>query len=185
MLRIKQSLGALVGVSILVVLGTILAPSLLQGQGGGNAQPLNVNVINPSSAPVPVRDVDNGMQPFQEERNISVSSGSGGGSDVVVAVPSGKRLVIESVTARVNLAQGDTPALELVVRAGPPHEHEHYILVSFQGQAGDGRVLYVGTHDLRAYADPETNVRVQFGRSNADSPASASVTVSGYFVDVP
>src|SRR5437899_11619632 len=61
----------------------------------------NVNVVNTTASPVPVRDVDNpARQPFQAEAMGGFADGASTTGDIPIgAVPAGKRLVIEHVSA--------------------------------------------------------------------------------------
>src|SRR5437899_6396572 len=63
--------------------------------------PTNVNVVNTTASPVPVRDVDNpARQPFQAEAVGGFADGASTTGDITIgAVPAGKRLVIEYVSA--------------------------------------------------------------------------------------
>src|SRR5439155_17389827 len=62
--------------------------------------PSNVNVVNTTASPVPVRDVDNpSRQPFQAEVVGGFADGASTTGDITIAtVPAGKRLVIEHVS---------------------------------------------------------------------------------------
>ena len=71
-----------------------------------NMKPLLVQVVNTSAQPVLVRDVDNpARQPFQATVFISISDGVPAGS-ALLDVPSGRQLVIEYVSASVQLPTG-------------------------------------------------------------------------------
>jgi hypothetical protein len=183
MFKFKQSLIALAGLSLVIGMAALITPTVTQGQGG-NQHPLNVNVVNPTTAPVLVRDVDRDQQPFQEQASVSLS-GSSGDSTLVFNVPSGKRLIIESVTASVTLDPGVTPADLAVITQGEDGAIFHNILVLKQGQSFAGKDVYMGTHYLRAYAGPGTDVTVVFGRSSGNGSASAVFTIVGYLVNVP
>ena len=95
-------------------------------------------------------------------------------------MPSGKRWIVETVTARADLEPGDTPN-RIEITTG--FLIDHSISVSKQGMSLDGKEVYVGTHYIRAYA--ETNVPVLFSRGNTSGGAFAVITISGYLVDVP
>src|SRR6266487_4516760 len=70
---------------------------------------LNVVITNILSNPVPVRDLDNRQQPFQNTHPFSVPSNYSGRSETVFMVPAGKQLIIEYASAYVVLLLGDTP----------------------------------------------------------------------------
>jgi hypothetical protein len=143
-----------------------------------------VNVGNLGNSPLPVRDVDNGRQPFQETTTISLV-GDSGHSTTIFTVPAGKRFIIETVSAHAELAPVDTPhRIEVITQLGNKTVF-HRILVSRQGMDLNGQNVFVGTHYIRAYADPGTDVEFEFSHSNAANNASASITISGYFIDLP
>jgi hypothetical protein len=191
MYKLKNSLVALIGLLLLIGLIATFTSNRTQGQGNSanGPPPLDVNVVNTPSVnvindttkPVPVRDVDNGQQPFQRRLTLTVDAGSAGSSGTI-PVPSGKRWIIETVTARADLEPGDTPN-RLEITTG--FLIDLSISVSKQGVSLDGKEAYVGTHYMRAYANPASNVSVLFTRSNTTGGALAVIVISGYLVDVP
>src|SRR5437870_8952863 len=62
--------------------------------------PTNVNVVNTTASPMPVRDVDNpARQPFQAEVVGGFADGASTTGDVTITtVPAGKRLIIEDAS---------------------------------------------------------------------------------------
>lgn len=61
---------------------------------------VNATIVNPSSSPLLVRDVDAGRSPFEIRLTFNIDDGSAV-NQTRFDVPSGKRLVIEHVSARV------------------------------------------------------------------------------------
>jgi hypothetical protein len=61
---------------------------------------VNATIVNPSSSPLLVRDVDAGRSPFEIRLTFNIDDGSAV-NQTQFDVPSGKRLVIEHVSARV------------------------------------------------------------------------------------
>jgi hypothetical protein len=57
--------------------------------------------------------------------------------------------------------------------------------VARQGTDLNGNAVFTGTHAVKWYADPGTEVTFQFSRGNTTDSATAEVSISGYFVDVP
>lgn len=144
-----------------------------------------VNVGNSLDGPLKVRDADNGQQPFQRSAPLSLSVGTSLSFLGAFAVPAGKRLVIESVSVRVDLDSADSPDSIGLQTTAAGFNNLHYILVSKQGSSSNGRSTYVGTHSFRVYADPETVIGLLVARNNSGATAIATLTVSGYLVDVP
>jgi hypothetical protein len=146
-------------------------------------KPILAEIVNTIENPVLVKDVDNGQQPWQGTRVVDVLSGSQASLQTVVTVPTGKRLVIESVSARVVVSTIDSiSTLNFFTRTGNNNGF-HEIQVSRQSDL-TGRLVFAGTHAYRAYADADTVVQVQFERSDITNEAIAYITLVGYLVNV-
>ena len=168
------------GVALLVA----LAPGVLAAP----AVPVNVvnspvvTVGNAPGDPVPVLNVNDGAQPFQEAIQIVLLAGARD-DFATFAVPAGKRLVIEHFSA---LAQGPPGQrymgwLTTTVNGVTPFGN---YLVFAQQTAGGGAEAYTATQPMRVYADAGTTVRVWFSRGFDDTGgATFDANVSGYFVD--
>jgi hypothetical protein len=139
----------------------------------------DVNVVNTPSNPVPTVDVGDGKQPFAASRDV----GTNPGGEVLVSVPAGKRLVIETVTFFGSIATtggGITPVMDMrtngVLMA-------HKIAAIPTGSTATTQ-YYLGTHAVRLYVDPGSGVVVRCFAQLAGNQF-CSFTISGYFVDVP
>ena len=201
MSRLKNSFIASIGLLALIGVLALLTPRTGQSQTDtvGPSKPVlvinspsepvpvtgMVNVGNLGNSPLPVRDVDNGQQPFHENTGILLFSLNSGTTTTIFTVPEGKRFILETVSAHVELDPVDTPHRVVVLTQLGNKPVFHEILVSRQGLDLNGQSVFVGTHYMRAYADPGTEVKFQFSRSNTTKSASAEVTISGYFVDLP
>jgi len=181
--RIKNSLVSFLGLMALIVAASAVIP--VNSQGQAIQQPQEVTIINSAKNPAPVRDVDNARQPFQLTATNFVPKGDSGNVKTIFTVPDGKRLVIETISARAELALVDTPNRVEVLTKSELSTAFHEILVLKQGLNLNGQDVYVGTHYMRAYAEPGTDVVFQFTRSNVGNDAPATVTITGYFVDLP
>ena len=172
-------------------------------------------VTNSSSNPVQVRDVDAAKrQPVQETAVMTMSRGdytedlaiafsnSGRGS----VVPSGKRLVIEHVSARASLVGSRSATsnqkmiLSLVATMGGEQTEHFFVLTEtvvlpfHPNDPKDKRYSYAISQCSQAtkiYADPGTQVIIRVlldspatesGRSN-DKNETLRLTVSGYLED--
>ncbi len=146
-----------------------------------------VQVGNAFNSPLPVRDVDNpARQPFQRELDPLVSPGSFTASDSLT-VPAGKRFAIEFASASV-----DTPAgTKMWVRIQTTSSGvglSYSLLPQLQGNyAADGSDFLLAAQPMKLYADPGTQVTavVSVLGGVANTNTGASVSLSGYFVDVP
>lgn len=176
MSKVKNSLVALAGLSLVIGLFTLITPARTQGQGGGNQQPLNVNVVNNPS--VNVTDLYP-AQPFQRELTLPAS-----GEEVCVSVPEGKGLIIELVTA---LASGpdelDFYFLGIRTTAGGETPVTHRIVLH-QQQTGLNNNLLAVTQSLRAYADSGSDVCFDTLEFDA-GPTTTYVSFSGQLVNAP
>jgi len=145
--------------------------------------PQDVNVINPRSSPVPVRDVDNAArQPFQSHIQCSLNGTSA--CEGTVTAPIGKELVIEFVS--IDLF-ADSGVLAYPPRLAVPQggSQELYFFPLPQ-QIDDGsEVVFVGVHQTRLYVAPSGEVQLHCALSRSVSLGACSVTISGYLVDVP
>ena len=195
MKKLKNSLMVLLGFTAIVGLIALATPTPGRGQGNG-APPTrdvnvvntpSVNVVNPPTSPVLVRDVDSGREPFQDTRTVFINDGIQGVQEIAFAVPAGKRFVIESLSASIGVRGSDTPTNVSVATRLAPGDFfgSHHIAVSRQAVGVQGQHIYVGTHSVRGYAGPGTSVVVQVSRNDFSDVLTGSVTISGYFVSVP
>ena len=176
MSKLKNSFVAFAGLSLVIGSFALITPARPQGQGGGNQQPLNVNVVNSPS--VNVTELYP-AQPFQRELTLPVS-----GAEVCVSVPEGKGLIIELVTARASGSEElDLYILGMRTRAGGETPVTHRIVLH-QQQAGLNSSLLAVTQALRVYADSGSDVCFDAVEFDA-GPTFALVTFSGQLVSVP
>jgi hypothetical protein len=165
----KPSLVVCAGVLVLAFGFSALTPLYGQGPALPVGPDKPVLVINSPSEPVPVRDVDNATpQPFQ------VAVGPSG----TVNVPSGKRLVIEYVSGRVNINAGC--AVTIVVRTTLQNESVHHF---FPVTAGISPLVPVFSHETRLYTDDSVSVFTEQG--GGCTSISVIASLSGHLVDVP
>jgi hypothetical protein len=176
-------------VACCVILVLTLA-SINVGQVIGAPSPSNVIVVN---TPLPVREVDKpANQPFQAIITLHIDQNVT--SDTAFfTVPAGKRLVIEFVSVFGSAGDGNkmTASFSTTVilnnGSGPVVTAEHRLVMFEQGQINDP-VNFAAAQSMRVYADPATDVNVIIARTNpppVDTSASATITISGYLIDVP
>ena len=190
MLMLKQSLIACGCLTALIGLIALVTPATSQGQDSGNQPTRDVNVVNPASAPVLVRDVDVPLRtPVQIKVNTFISFGEQNGAEDVYIVPAGKRLVIEHValeSENLILASNAVAGRLLTSFGGKVFSHPFDI----RSQAPVDGVLFVVNHPMLAFADPDTTVSVL---ATVDEPqgigsggySALSGTLSGYLENVP
>ena len=91
-------------------------------------------------------------------------------------VPTGKRAVIELVTAQIIVPAGEWARLRMYTSLGTvPSNFD--LFLTYQGNVG-GNAIYEATHSIRAYTDRDIDFAV--GRDNATTTGSALICISGY-----
>jgi hypothetical protein len=134
------------------LLGSNLAPNVNVANTPG------VNVVNPATAPVPVRDVAaQARQPVTFILRVGMSFGLQKAACSDYTVPSGARLEIDHVTANsIVLFPGNTIQAFYSTRTDS-NINEFYL--DFHDQAFDPTApLFVADHPQLAFADPGTTV---------------------------
>ena len=149
-----------------------------------------VTVVNGASQPIPVagniRDADQpARQPFAHSFSNNFTSGVCGDDDNIV-VPSGKRLVIETVSGQVRVPSGQTAVLTLgATTSGVVASYPVPITFAGSNLCFDGQDSFRTFEALRIYADPGSTVIVEVRRNSNTGPVSWFLTISGYLVDLP
>jgi hypothetical protein len=93
-------------------------------------------------------------------------------------VPTGKRAVIELVTAQIIVPDGEWARLRMYTSLGSVPSNLDLFL-TFQGNVG-GNAIYDATHSIRAYTDHD--ISFDINRDNATTSGSAMICISGYVV---
>jgi hypothetical protein len=91
-------------------------------------------------------------------------------------VPSGKRAVIELVTAQILVPSGEWARLRMGTSLGSVPSNLDLFL-TFQGNVA-GHAIYVVTHSLRAYTDHD--IGFDISRDNSTTSGHALICISGY-----
>lgn len=161
---------------------------------GGNLAP-NVNVVNtpgvsvvnPASAPVPVRDVAvEARQPVTFSLNVGMAFGTQRAACTNYTVPAATRLEIDHVSASsAVLLQGNTIQASYVTRNGTSL-NQFYL--DFHDQAFDPtQPLFIADHPQLAFADPGTTVELcavlKTGQGSGNGSFTAlSAVFTGYLI---
>jgi len=146
-------------------------------------RPHDVNVVNPTSSPVPIRDVDNAArQAFQSHVQCSLNGSNA--CEGTITAPSGKKLVIEFVSISLFADSGAMAyPPRLSIQAGGNQEVYFF---SLPKQIDDGsEVVFATTQQTRLYADASGEIQLHCALSEAVSLGSCTATISGYLVDLP
>jgi hypothetical protein len=142
----------------------------------GEQNHLSVEVVNTSNEPVPV--VIQGRELHQESRNAEFTTAF---VNFPIAVPAGKRLIIESASARVRLPVGER-AQASVSGNFSTGVGTQYLSLAFQGTF-DGHDIYTTTQPVHLYVAPAGGL-FNIVRTGVGS-AFAEVSFVGYFENVP
>jgi hypothetical protein len=97
-----------------------------------------------------------------------------------LTIPSGKRAVIELVTAQIEVPAGEKARLRMYTSLGMTASNLD-LWVTPQGQVS-GKDVFVATHTLRAYTDHD--IRFNINRDNASTEGYALICMSGYLADM-
>ena len=133
--------------------------------------------------PAIVRDLDNGDRQAIYIQDVTVLQFDGlrASDECVAAIPAGKRLVIEHITARVSVPIGQSVYAGLKI--GGIRFGTLIPLVS-QGIL-DGKQLLVSSTPARLRIDAGHSVCLLLARDVAVGQATGLFTISGYLVDAP
>lgn len=173
----------LLACGLALAIGALAATSSRPTHG---APSRDVVVTNTASDPALVRvlssDENPARQPFQKKERIVLPDGQCC-DNAFVAVPPGKRLVIEYASAAgfANGSQSFTYEVGAPVDGAP--RVTHYLPVA--QQTSDGNTTAIAGQPVRLYADAgPTSVMLRGSRSGAGE-ATIFMTVSGHLIDVP
>jgi hypothetical protein len=141
---------------------------------------------NSAAAPLLVRDVDTlARQPF-DSSNFNTCGGDT--CSVVFTVPAQKLLVIETVTANLQLPPGQRATVGVHASAGGGLNAA--LPMEFQGTFTSGQIVvpgddYSAAASLRFYANPGTTVRIGAFRNSTTGTFVLGAAIVGYIVDCP
>jgi hypothetical protein len=145
--------------------------------------PVPVVVVNPTTKPVLVRQVDSGaVQPLSIKTNAFQFGTAGDGSGILYTVPSGKRLVIEYLSAIVFVQTGQKVLLTKISGA---QDADLIAIPSFVGQTVQGFDFFQSSQLVKGYVDAGGTVEFLIQRDSFNGQMFFKLTMTGYLVDVP
>jgi hypothetical protein len=143
-----------------------------------------VKVINLKSEPIPVVNINDAGQPFNETSLIIHPPGTNVSQVDVATVPEGKRLVIEFISFSSEVPTGQRVVFfSLSTNIGTGNVN-FTLPVNTQPAAADGDPIFRTAQSLRIYADGGTTVKASFGRSASTGNAACNIYISGYLIDI-
>jgi hypothetical protein len=181
MKRMKGWVLALLGFVILV--GSLVLSTPFAGHGGGGGERAAAHRASPF-APLPgeraeggaLAAADHGGTPYQETGPI-VFRGDEPEAQLSFPVPLGKRLVIETVSVRVQVGAGQRAGALFMTTLGAASSH-YAVPLSPQGSLGKGE-SFAATLPVRAYAGPGTSVWFKVERTAPGESDGGFITLSG------
>jgi hypothetical protein len=148
---------------------------------GINGTP-SVTIANTTSAPIPTQSVDEyGRQPFQQQLSMNIADGSNE-AEQFVTIPSGKRLVVEHVSAILYMPTGQVPD----VRLGGTTQGMFAVVFATAEKMGAFDVVndqWTVARQALLYADPGPNLLVVFRRNIVTGNAPGAITISGHLIN--
>jgi hypothetical protein len=151
------------------------------------AQPVPVegaiHVENPPESPAFVRDVDDPARSRFQAGDVCLFPAGQVRCFIDLPVPSGKLLVIETISAEVFVQPGKRGRASMEVTQGA-NPKVYSLPLRSEGAFGLGED-FTGHHLVRLYADPGTEVRFFMDRSATPTAIveSGVATISGYLVE--
>lgn len=142
-----------------------------------------VQVGNLATNPVLIRDVDRPTaQPFQQ--NIDVTTPLQGFGDATgnITVPQGKLMVIEQVSGRLHVPEGQTPEVSIQNTLAPVTEMSFHYLSAARQEGAPNTRMYVKSQQVRIYLDGPSAIRL-IRQGDPYGDLSARFVISGYLVD--
>lgn len=145
----------------------------------------SVGINSTTTNPVFVRSVDDAVrQVFQQQFDFVVADGSYG-QNAIMPVPVGKRVVIEHVSAAGIDHGGHRLRYEVLTTqyvGAVQVQSQHFLVAESQGE---GLAIWYASQPMHVYGDGGTTIVVDASRELNTGTADVSMTVSGYFVNVP
>jgi len=137
-----------------------------------------VEVVNTDPVPVRVTN-ESAFQPWRAWFNLELGEGEQSRMVQFPDIPAGKRLVIESVTAQLHVRKEQIPYISLNTDGV-----WYSVALSNIGSYTVGQNVWAATHALKLYVEDWGSVRCSRG-GGGHNPFSATLSLSGYLVDLP
>ncbi len=159
----QASTRVLCGAALLGAIALFIPAS--QGQTPAIKAPPSVSVPNTADIPICRSNTsDNGNQVSE--------------TGTLYTVPAGKRLVIETISARVATASGQSVIGNIGTRIGGQNASTNLLFV-FQGNDGT-QAKYAATHSVRLYAEAGSSVTFTTVRTDKNAVGNKNVSFTGY-----
>jgi hypothetical protein len=153
-----------------------------------------VNIGNTSANPALVRDVSNAREPFMRSVDLGIiPDNTGAGAQFPAcpnnpnlcsnAVPPGKLMVVEYISAWAYMEPGQRISAN-VETVGVPLRFYPVIMFYQASTQAYGDIL-AGSNETKLYFWPGETVGARVRRDSPSGNALVSMTISGYFINIP
>jgi hypothetical protein len=170
-----------------------MGPQGLQGPAGTLAAGTQVGIDpasntvligNSAANPAVVINKDEpARQPFQIERAFIIAPGTSFNEVDIFSnapVPAGKRFVLEHVSVRVTVEEGQKVFFQIQTGGS-----KHYLVATSQGTFFTAGELFIASQPIRLYVNPGQPLFCGVSRNSTTGDNLCVFEISGYFVDVP
>jgi len=172
---IRKAFTSLGGILLAALLIAALAPKATRAIAAALVQ-----VANTTANPVPVSDVAP-TQPFQSECTVANSDTGSISDQCSILIPSGKRLVVQTVGMEVVSAPSARVLFGRFLPGTSGFPAEFDVVVPLTGPTPSENISEM-SQELRLYADQQIQCQVVFSQPTGDN---LSCSVAGYLVDIP
>src|SRR4051812_743493 len=179
-----RKLGFLAAAAAMVAVIALLMP-VQRAAAAAAAKMQEVLVLNNSSQPIPVQNLDEpGRNPYQEYQFQSCS-GQGNCGGTYAVVPTGKRLVIQGVGGYVDVAGGTVPNCFLTSSIGG-NQYLSTPLAFTKGTVGNS-TRFVINQDIHGYLGAGENPTVfcTLFSTGDNFSGGFQMMITGYYVNQP
>lgn len=131
------------------------------------------------------KDLDNpARQPIQSDTVLQTPDVTKDITGTLFHVPLKKRLVIEFVSAEVSLLQNEKFTFHIQTKLNGSISN-HFMTPNLIGiKFEDNNDTFAISQQTRLYADPGTDVLIQFHKNAGGGEAKIETSISGYLVDI-
>ena len=141
--------------------------------------------VNIANTPLPTSNTDDARQPFQRQFFLSIPDGSFAAQDTSIVIPTGKRLVIEQISAYMSVPVGQLPTASVGSRALGNFAVVRALSVKYGTLATNPPSdQWLAVNPVLLFADPGETLLITFQRQTGDGFANGQITISGHFVDM-
>ncbi len=107
---------------------------------------------------------------------------SSGFSPATFTVPTGRHLVIQTVSVDVDVTGGNTIFAEMTYTTAGNTDGHLFIPLTYSNHAASGYDTYLAALPVQLYADPGTAVELSVSSPSGGSTGTVFLSVSGYLV---